>query len=145
MTDLVDDAPVSGEAKLKSRRRRYWALVGGGTLLGLAIIALLNVIFKPWIKVAGKLNPDYAIWLAGTMSLFMLIYCVLGHRRAIVDEREERAMLWAGTICFYILLIGETTGAVLAGAGLVGPPAFMALLFGTAIIYLAIWLWLMFR
>jgi peptidoglycan/LPS O-acetylase OafA/YrhL len=143
MTNLVGDALVSGEAKFKSRRRRHWTYVGASALVWVAVVAALNFHFKGWIKVAGLVNPQYAIAVSVALVLFMLAYVVIGHR--IADEQEERAMLWASTISFYVLVTGEMAGAMLAGAGLVGPPAFMALIAVSGIVYLAVWLWLMFR
>jgi hypothetical protein len=132
-----------GEVRVRFRNKRWWGLMLGSLGAILATSGILHSVFEPDQLVAGKPNPQFAIWASIFIVAITLIVGIIYHR--IIDEQEEHAYLWGMTMGYYVLAPGSLVYWLLFNAGLIPASGFMFILLASALVAIAVQLRLQFR
>ena len=144
----MSDADKPARRPMSPRRKRYTmalVLAGmfGGILGGWMQFSQGNTTAGLAILGNSPLPANFAIgasiiWIAG-----MIVSLVIYHRA--VDDHEERAYLWAGTVAWYTIALAAPAWWVLHRASLAPAPDVMLLFAGALVVNGAVWLWLKYR
>ncbi|MGI9377823.1 MAG: hypothetical protein ACR2PC_17310 [Tsuneonella suprasediminis] len=123
MTD-TNSAGLSGEERLKNRRRAYWKYIGramgiafvAGTVGGVLAILAVKGVVPAWV-----LYP-----LTGAALIAFAWFSYDYFRR--IDELDLLDNLWATTVGFYVYFALEICWLLFNRAGLTPPPDDIAVL-----------------
>ena len=143
MTNLANEGSNDGERRIKIRNWRWWGFMIAAAAVALIAGSLLNTVFGEDKFVHGRLNPQFAIWVS-IFSVVMIPATALIYHN-IIDEQEERAVLWGMTSGYYTLLTGGLVWYFLSYAGLVAPLGFIFVILGSIAVATAAQLWQQFR
>jgi hypothetical protein len=142
MTNLEGDG--NGVARVKLRKRRYWGLMLGFAAIMLGLSAIARILFWPDGPWNGDiLDPQFAIWTSPVLLLLVSATMIIYHR--IIDEQEERALLWGNTAGFYTLFFGGAIWSMFAAAKLVTPESVFLVWLVSGIFAIAVQLWRQYR
>ena len=122
MTDKNEQG-LSGEARLKARRRKFWMYFAAALLVSM-IAGLLS-------GMSAKLYQDGTIpvWLP-VLALFIVIaglICGTWQYFRSIDEIDLMDNLWAHTIGLYAGVLSYLAWFILADMQIVGDPSAMAI------------------
>lgn len=138
------DADASGESRLRHRQRRVWrAMLIPASVALLILLAARSGMLGPFSDAPGRLSPAFAITFVVVIVLFTIVGAIWHHR--VVDEQEERAILWGNTVGFYAAIVLAMSADALAMAGLAGRYSHVAVLAGALGASLCTYLWHRYR
>jgi membrane protein YdbS with pleckstrin-like domain len=145
---LVRSWRSSAQSPYERRYRRMWLIL---IALGVPLGFLLAMAVDSGPQAAeifsnSPITPFAAIACAAGILVVTAVSMLLYHR--VVDDHEERALLWANSGAYYALSVALPAAWLLARGGII-PPVGMGtavlLLLGSFIVQYAIWLWLKYR
>lgn len=110
---IHDDPAVSGtgEAKARRRQRRVWLAITAPALCALAILLIAREAIGPSAS-ATPVSPLFALIFSFVLPVAVVIGAIMHHR--VIDEQEERAILWGNTVGFYAAIVSVMIADVLA-------------------------------
>jgi undecaprenyl pyrophosphate phosphatase UppP len=126
------DGQVSGEMRLKKRKRAFWMFVGIGCLAA-AIAGFASGFVGA--KVEQGMLPDWAILLIMAVVSCAFIWFSYTYYKK-VDELDLTDNLWANTFGLYAYVIMAAGWVILQEAGIVGPPQHWPILIVTLLVAL---------
>lgn len=129
-----------GESQALRRQRRVWQAM---LLPGAIAIGLLFAIKSALGGVTVATSPTFAVITAALIALFTLVGSIWHHR--VIDEHEERAILWANTVGFYVMIPVMFGATLLNLAGLIPPQSPVTLMLIALVPAVAAYLWVRFR
>lgn len=133
-----------GEARARQRRRRIWLAMLLPALIALAVLMAVKLGMGEALRpVDGRLHPAFAVLFCVVIGLFTLIGSVWHHR--LIDEQEERAILWGNTVGFYAAVASMMMADALTMAGLIQPVSHVAAIIGAAALSVLTYCWHRFR
>jgi hypothetical protein len=136
------------QSRYERRYRRMWLIL---IALGVPFGFLLAMAFDSGPAAAeilsnSPISPITAIACATGILIVTVVSMLLYHR--VVDDHEERALLWANSGAYYALSVALPAAWLLARGGLI-PPVGMGtavlLLLGSFLVQTIVWLWLKYR
>lgn len=113
MTDAIDTA-LSGEARLKAQRNRFWSFCAAG--LAVAVAVGFGTGWVSDLFLQGKL-PGWSMYLAWGLALTSFAWFTRIYFRR-VDELDLLDNLWACMIGFYFYAIAMPSWWLFASLGL---------------------------
>jgi len=135
----ISGAPI-GENQALRRQRRVWKamLLPGAVALGIlfAIKAALG-------GVTFTTSPAFAVAGAIVVAIFTLVGSIWHHR--VIDEHEEKAILWSNTIGFYVLIATSFIIEVFELSGILPRISHVMVMMIAFVAALAAYLWNRFR
>ena len=111
MTANDSDAPGIGEARTRSRNRRIWSAM---LLPGLMAVGILEAVRRA--SGGSVASPAFAVAFAFVITVMVAVAAIWHHR--VIDEQEERAILWGNTAGLYVAIVSAMIADVFAQAGL---------------------------
>lgn len=136
------------QSPYERRYRRMWMIIAA---LGVPFGFLLAMMVDSGPAAAeilsnSPITPFAAIACAAGILIVTIVSMLLYHR--VVDDHEERALLWANSGAYYALTVALPAAWLLARGGIL-PPVGMGtavlLLLGSFVVQYAVWLWLKYR
>ena len=141
---MTDNTIASGEERAKRRSRRYALAMIVPPVAAVALLELARRTIGGGERGIDMLqNPTMATIMAAIIVIGTAIAAIWQHR--VMDEQEERAMLWGNTVALYCVIAFGFAADILAWAGMVQPIAHMALVVACLVPGIATLLWLRFR
>ena len=140
MMNHKPDAVADGESRSRQRQRRVWRAL----LIPAAVAVLvLHAARSGLVGARGTTSPAFAVTFVLVIALFTIVGAIWHHR--VVDEQEERAILWGNTVGFYTAIMLAMSADALAMAGLAGRYSHVAVLAGALGASLCTYLWHRYR
>jgi uncharacterized membrane protein YfcA len=135
MEPIMRDDDASGEARERAQRRKFWAVLGIITLVGMTVGAVLGYQFAH-----HDFDPDAALsaippWLIVSAALLYVLSVSWGTWRfvKVIDEVELQDNLWGSTAGFYFYGLAFPLWWGLWTAGLVPEPNDWAMFIATVV------------
>jgi hypothetical protein len=136
------------QSRYERRYRRMWLIlialgVPFGFLLGMTVDsgpAAAEIVSN------NPISPIAAIACAAGILIVTVVSMLLYHR--VVDDHEERALLWANSGAYYALSVALPAAWLLARGGIIPPVGIgtaVLLLLGSFLVQTIVWLWLKYR
>lgn len=139
-----DNHPATGEARARRRQRHVWrAMLVPGLIAAAVLLAVKLGLGGMTVGASTQMSPEFAI----TVSLVLVVAVVVGavwHHR-MIDEQEERSILWANTVAFYTLIASAMVADALTMAHVMAPVSHVAVMMLALGAGVLTYLWLRFR
>lgn len=146
MSEHETGQPGSGEDRARRRQRRVWTAV---LLPGLVAFALLMAV-RTWMGVplgfglsVWRPTPGFAVLAVVVTVIAVAVGAIWQHR--VIDEQEERAILWGGTVGFYVALVSAMAADAFRMANLIPAVPHLAVLAGSLVAAVLTYAWVRFR
>ncbi len=124
---MMENDTLSGEARLRARRTKFFTFVGAG--IGIAFVAgIFSGMFTSLIE--DEVMPTWSIWpvlIAGATAFGWFSYRYYQK----IDELDLADNLWANTIGLYFYVAVTPCWVLLNELRLVPPPHHIGMLFAT--------------
>lgn len=143
MTNHEPETLASGESRSRHRQRRVWRALLIPAAVALLVLFAARSSLDGAAGAPGGTSPAFAITFVVVIALFTIVGAIWHHR--VIDEQEERAILWGNTVGFYTAIVLAMSADVLAMAGLVGRHSHVAVLAGALGASLCTYLWHRYR
>lgn len=132
MTDIIEPADQSGEARLRRRRKSFWRYVA------LAVLVAFVVGIASGVGVAlveEEILPGWVIYIAIALIVIGFAWFTRDYYRR-VDELDLLDNLWAALVAIYFYVCALPVWFVLQDAGLAPEPDHWIIWGGTMIVML---------
>jgi hypothetical protein len=135
----TDPAHTTGETAARQRRSRVLRAM----LLPAAIAITAIFLAKRMLGGDVATNPTLAIIATAVIAIFTVAGSIWHHR--VIDEHDERAILWANTVGFYTLIVLLFGASLLESSGLIARQSPALLIVAATLPTLGTYVWLKFR